>query len=319
MSIQSQFLFTVLSLISGVIAIFLANRIMRKYPLNFLSSYFYFLIFILIFSVYSVIGSQTISRVLLKNNASETSTRSVEGMLISLGIPFLVLALYMFLRLSYEFFKSELPRYFVILYFSVFALSFIGYAMLNIDIAGFENLSFFPGSTQLKWMFTGLLILVFGYALTYILIRTGNLNDVNQRIAYRWFVLWYTLIILISLVSLHLGSVHRIFGLIFISVFTGFHLLPVLFLGIYLQRFYVERTEDSTFMERLQLVVAKYDISNRETEIIELICKGMSNQEISDSLYISLQTVKDHVHRIFVKTGVKNRVQLTNLLEDGKT
>ena len=45
----------------------------------------------------------------------------------------------------------------------------------------------------------------------------------------------------------------------------------------------------------------------------------MSNQEISDSLYISLQTVKDHVHRIFTKTGVKNRVQLTNLVDRGDT
>jgi DNA-binding CsgD family transcriptional regulator len=40
----------------------------------------------------------------------------------------------------------------------------------------------------------------------------------------------------------------------------------------------------------------------------------MTNQEISDSLFISVQTVKDHIYRIFLKTGVKNRVQLTNLL-----
>ena len=63
-------------------------------------------------------------------------------------------------------------------------------------------------------------------------------------------------------------------------------------------------------------MVLKYQISKREKEIIELICKGMTNQQISDSLFISLQTVKDHVHRIFIKTGVKNRVQLSNLLED---
>ncbi|MDA3822091.1 MAG: LuxR C-terminal-related transcriptional regulator, partial [Bacteroidales bacterium] len=64
----------------------------------------------------------------------------------------------------------------------------------------------------------------------------------------------------------------------------------------------------------LELMTVKYEISKRETEIVELICKGMSNQEISNSLFISLQTVKDHVYRIFLKTGVKNRVQLTNLV-----
>ena len=71
----------------------------------------------------------------------------------------------------------------------------------------------------------------------------------------------------------------------------------------------------ASFDEKMKFISEKYGISKRETEVIELICKGMTNQEISDSLFISVQTVKDHIHRIFLKTGVKNRVQLTNILE----
>jgi DNA-binding CsgD family transcriptional regulator len=56
-----------------------------------------------------------------------------------------------------------------------------------------------------------------------------------------------------------------------------------------------------------------YGISHREAEIVELICRGRTNSEIAESLFISLQTVKDHNYNIFRKTGVKNRVQLTNL------
>ncbi|MCK4751511.1 MAG: helix-turn-helix transcriptional regulator, partial [Bacteroidales bacterium] len=66
--------------------------------------------------------------------------------------------------------------------------------------------------------------------------------------------------------------------------------------------------------QSLASFVSKFEISKRETEIVELICKGKSNQDISDSLFISLQTVKDHIYRIYLKTGVKNRVQLTNLI-----
>jgi len=55
-------------------------------------------------------------------------------------------------------------------------------------------------------------------------------------------------------------------------------------------------------------------ISKREEEVIQQICEGKSNKEISEALFISLQTVKDHVYRIFIKTGIKNRVQLTNLI-----
>jgi DNA-binding CsgD family transcriptional regulator len=57
----------------------------------------------------------------------------------------------------------------------------------------------------------------------------------------------------------------------------------------------------------------RFGITNREREVIELICQGKSNQEIADCLFISLQTVKDHVYSIFQKTGVKNRVHLANL------
>lgn len=60
----------------------------------------------------------------------------------------------------------------------------------------------------------------------------------------------------------------------------------------------------------------KYGITNREMEIIKLIAKGNTNKEISDILYIALQTVKDHNRRIFRKLGVKNRVQLVNLIRN---
>ena len=92
-----------------------------------------------------------------------------------------------------------------------------------------------------------------------------------------------------------------------------FHLIPVLYLHLYLQKYYVAAVENADFSEKMENVIGKYGISKREVEVFELICKGMTNQEISDSLFISVQTVKDHIHRIFIKTGVKNRVQLTNL------
>ncbi|MDH4272103.1 MAG: helix-turn-helix transcriptional regulator [Candidatus Aminicenantes bacterium] len=63
----------------------------------------------------------------------------------------------------------------------------------------------------------------------------------------------------------------------------------------------------------------KFGITKREQEIIHLICAGKSNREIEDQLFISLQSVKDHIYRIYQKTGVKNRVQLANLFTVDKT
>ncbi|MDT8374569.1 MAG: LuxR C-terminal-related transcriptional regulator [Bacteroidales bacterium] len=44
------------------------------------------------------------------------------------------------------------------------------------------------------------------------------------------------------------------------------------------------------------------------------MCNGLSNQEIADRLFISLQTVKDHTSRIYTKTNVRNRMQLMTLV-----
>lgn len=50
-------------------------------------------------------------------------------------------------------------------------------------------------------------------------------------------------------------------------------------------------------------------ISTREYEVLELMSKGMSNQEIADSLFVSLNTVKTHASNLYVKLDVKRRTQ----------
>ena len=55
---------------------------------------------------------------------------------------------------------------------------------------------------------------------------------------------------------------------------------------------------------------AKLDIlSPREMEIMELISKSMTNEEIADKLFISSKTVKTHLRNIFMKAGIRNRVE----------
>jgi DNA-binding CsgD family transcriptional regulator len=48
-------------------------------------------------------------------------------------------------------------------------------------------------------------------------------------------------------------------------------------------------------------------LSRREREVLRLIARGLSNQEIADALYISIRTVKAHVTNIFTKIDVSSR------------
>ncbi len=53
------------------------------------------------------------------------------------------------------------------------------------------------------------------------------------------------------------------------------------------------------------------DLTNREQEVLLLIAEGKSNQEIADSLFITLKTVKTHVSNILSKLEVEDRTQAT--------
>ncbi|HEX5015622.1 MAG TPA: response regulator transcription factor [Candidatus Limnocylindrales bacterium] len=51
------------------------------------------------------------------------------------------------------------------------------------------------------------------------------------------------------------------------------------------------------------------DLSDRELEILELIARGMSNQQIVDRLVISPKTVRNHISNIFSKLQVRDRAE----------
>lgn len=82
-----------------------------------------------------------------------------------------------------------------------------------------------------------------------------------------------------------------------------FNVLPLLWMK------WFRPSETMPAVERFELL----GITQREREIIGLIQAGNSNQQIADKLFISVATVKDHNHNLFRKTGVRNRLQLSNL------
>lgn len=76
--------------------------------------------------------------------------------------------------------------------------------------------------------------------------------------------------------------------------------------------------------ERLKTILHGFDngkadnsvekLSNKENQIVELVAEGYKNREIASMLFLSEQTIKSHLGRIFRKMQVKNRSQLVSMI-----
>ena len=122
-----------------------------------------------------------------------------------------------------------------------------------------------------------------------------------------------------------LALILRVIGLALVtreSVLAAPGLL-VYFLSAALPFMYVYRVSDRLFQPvfpetthggKLQHLIDTYGITPREQEVIEKICEGKTNRQIAEELFISLQTVKDHTHRIYSKIGINSRLKLVQLL-----
>jgi ATP/maltotriose-dependent transcriptional regulator MalT len=60
---------------------------------------------------------------------------------------------------------------------------------------------------------------------------------------------------------------------------------------------------------RMSMPSGMTELSTREGEVLELICRGLSNLEIADDLFVSVNSVKTYVRQIYQKIGVARRAQ----------
>ena len=69
---------------------------------------------------------------------------------------------------------------------------------------------------------------------------------------------------------------------------------------------------DSAFQER-------YELSDREMEVVRLITQGRSKREVGERLFVSENTVKAHVKHIYTKMGIHNKRELLDAYEQMRT
>jgi DNA-binding CsgD family transcriptional regulator len=224
-----------------------------------------------------------------------------------LALPFLIIGNYFFITFFRLLLNKRKSRQLALYYFSGQLFVFIITGMILYTRAGQEVI---PQSELKKYIENIYIVIDIGivaYALSqYFVHRNGLENQARKKLAKSLSLIY----LVIVLPNYMLFFVYDGPGLIYMIHMVMIHMIdlpPLVFLGVFLRK-----NKMYAFPDGYTDWIACYGITNREHEIIQFISEGKTNQEIADTLYISLQTVKDHIYNIFRKTGMKNRVQLIN-------
>ena len=312
MNIQILIVTIVASILFGFVALAISFNLQRKYELTYIKSYFYHQILIFLFGFYGLLGTLTTHYFL----ANVDFKGEIGGLLLAflpfIGIPFMVAAWYMFIRISFEMIDKKIGLKFTLWFFVILIITFLvfGFLVPYIDYFVVDEIEI---NTHVFLFFVLIEILTLSIVFTNYFIFSNQLKDKRKLKFIKFFALVNLLLYLVSVVFLVLGENNLKFIAGYTILYFFKDIIPLLLVGRYLNKNYVhpqniiKNNVKESFNEQ-------YGISKRESEIVDEIVKGRTNKEISERLFISVQTVKDHIHNIYLKTGVKNRVQLTNLI-----
>lgn len=299
----------VISIALSAGGIMLASNLRSRYKTDFLTSLLFFEVFYFTFGFYAIWG-QVIVKLILEELFSSEITLVITDIILLLGLPFLLFATLMFIRFCRELSGRKINTLFT-----------LGYVMINLLLIaafGFVYLKFKMANSFIiiKYYFLGLTLATY-------LAGTAHLLFFQRKIRYLQGHQVQTLLLL------HLaGFVVQAFLLLLFErliwlgpAFVFAYFLTGVILPVYLRYFARFSREDSGMHSSdgfFKHYCEMHGITPRETEIIHEICNGLTNQQIADKLFISLQTVKDHTSRIYVKTDCKNRMQLIRRVGQNK-
>lgn len=94
---------------------------------------------------------------------------------------------------------------------------------------------------------------------------------------------------------------------VYIGIVALFFTAMGVWVGLKLTRMKVVMVGPEFILNATEL--QRLGISKREHEVLELMSKGLSNQEIADKLFVSLNTIKTHSSNLFLKLEVSRRTQ----------
>jgi DNA-binding CsgD family transcriptional regulator len=301
------------SLFLGFATLMLSYLLFQRYADVVTKLVFYRQLLLFFFGIYGLLTFFVMYLLLGEFDVGPRVTNIISSVLPFLGTPILLTAWYLLVRISYAFNGMEMSGKATIGYFLGVMLLFL--VTGNLWLLGSEHL--ITHRSIALWvllLFAGIEFIAVLWAGVLFFRRAPHLSKRLRRVRHLFFIA-YVIGYLIS-VGIVAGIVDQrsLLG-IAVVVFFLRDLAPIGILFLYYKKHGVLPKTNANSMSAIEQFYKQEGISPREREIIQCICQGKTNKEISKELFITEQTVKDHTHRIYTKTGLRNRIQLANKIK----
>lgn len=297
----------------AIASILIGHSFVLTYNTDFHRNYLYYLITFYSFAIYAIWG-QIIMRALLSSIDTDSEQIGIiANFLPILGVPFLLISWIMLIKMGHSLIEAPVKNNLIRIHFIIF-LVLVPLVWASYTLWDKSNWVYGQELAYLQVAIISFIELVYLlFFITTVLRGLRIQNRSNPQIVKRftWLILLAFLIRTV-VIPFHFGSPWIIAPLILVYFLSNF--IPLFYLKLNSDLAFTPIYAENPVEEKKALIYKKYEISKREREIVEQICKGKTNQQIADELFISLQTVKDHTHRIYTKIGINSRMKLVQLV-----
>jgi DNA-binding CsgD family transcriptional regulator len=301
----------IISTALAVIGIMVAYEIYQTHKKPVLQILLYHQIFLISFFVYGIWGNIALHEILSDLNLGEELSKKLTVFIPMLGSPFLIVSWFMLIRFGFLLNGYANMKKFAWFYFPILIVLILGFSVLVhnniIGISDKPDLFIVRAIVILNLLFHVIFIFPF------LIEKKEKPLQKEVKFLTKHALLYLTGVIIYSIALWF----YNFFG----SISTCISILLLFATSISIQlvlklkektQILPQKSNNMDFKE----FCSTYEISKRESEIVLEICSGKTNKAISEKLFITLQTVKDHNYRIYAKLGVKTRIQLTNLVRE---
>ena len=225
--------------------------------------------------------------------------------------PFIPVMLFMFINFVAELLETRLSKILKNIFFVFWGFIIFVYMFFAVRFFVTRDSGFLMEMRAATYLLEGLILFS---ATFFLLIKARMISDKNRRKAILTIGTMYFFILVFYIVLFVRLIIPTLY--LFLILHFSFNIPPLIYLGVYLKKFDIEAILPGIKTRKMENFFENHNITQREREVFLLILKGKRTKDIEKELFISYHTAKNHIHNIYQKLNVQNRLQAANFLRD---